>query len=38
LAHSPYFDLLWALIIASNAAFLGIQLNFRETNFFVAPW
>lgn len=34
LAHSPYFDLFWALIIASNAAFLGIQLNFRQTNFF----
>ena len=34
LAHSPYFDLFWALVIGSNAAFLGAQLNYRDVNLF----
>ena len=33
LANSPYFDLFWALLIFSNAAFLGIQLTVaRDVN------
>jgi len=36
LANSPYFDLFWALLIFSNAAFLGIQLTVaREVNLVV---
>jgi len=34
LAHSPYFDLFWALVIGSNAAFLGVQLDYRDVNLF----
>lgn len=30
LPNSPYFDIFWALVIASNAAYLGVQLSLTQ--------